>query len=212
MPLKDLTGKSFGRLKVVGRADDYIQPSGRHRTMWLCECECGNTTSVSPDFLKSNKTVSCGCYKKEFMSKKMSTHGESKDRLYLIWCSMKRRCYNKNSTYYNRYGGRGISMCNEWSNSYICFKEWAINNGYDKDAPRGKCTIDRIDNNGNYSPDNCRIVDSVVQANNRSSNKIYAYNGDSHNIKELSTIYNIPYKTLYNRLYSGWDIDKAITT
>lgn len=119
---------------------------------------------------------------------------------------MKRRCDNKNVKAYADYGGRGIRVCDDWSNSYVAFMEWALSNGY-----KETLSIDRIDNNGNYEPSNCRWVDMTTQANNRRSNVIYTYNGETHNIAEWADITGITYKTLHYRLSHGWDIGRALT-
>ena len=117
--------------------------------------------------LRSGHTNSCGCYAKARISETQSTHRESHLRLYNVWANMKARCYNPKSSFYDDYGGRGITVCEEWKNDYAAFRDWAMKNGYDPEAPRGKCTIDRIDVNGNYCPENCRFVDMVCQRHNR---------------------------------------------
>lgn len=203
----DLSGKRYGRLTVVSRVDDHITPSGRHHLKWKCICDCGNEIVTRGDALKDGRTQSCGCVRSEVAHKRASTHGESKSKLYGVWSAMKSRCYNPNSPHYDDYGGRGITVCLEWREYYEKFKYWAVNNGYSEGL-----TIDRIDVNGGYCPENCRWVGSVAQANNRRSNRIYTYNNETHNIMEWSQIYHIPYKTLHNRLYSGWDIERALTT
>lgn len=154
-----------------------------------------------------NRVASCGCYKHEMLSKKQSKHRQTNTRLYGIWCAMKSRCGNNNTLAYPDYGGRGITVCEEWKNSFESFMNWANSSGYDE-----KLSIDRIDNDGNYCPENCRWVDSATQASNRRSNVIYEYNGVSHNISEWSKIMGISYKKLHRRLKSGWPIERALTT
>lgn len=205
--LNNLTGNRYGRLVVIKRANDYITPSGRHYVQWLCRCDCGNTTIVIGDALVRHKTKSCGCYRNDKNTEKFSTHGESNNnKLYGVWCSMKTRCYNRNSQYYSHYGGRGITVHDSWRNNYIEFKEWAIKNGYQEGL-----TIDRIDVNGNYCPENCRWVDRSAQANNRRSNILCTLNGETHNLTEWSKITGISYSKLNQRFHAGWDVKRMLT-
>lgn len=165
--LVDRTGERYGRLVVIERASDYIAPNGNKHVRWLCKCDCGNETIVDTCQLSQGKTTSCGCARNERLQIGNVIHGGRYDRLYKTYHNMKNRCYNKNSNDYKYYGARGISICEEWLNDYTAFKAWAYANGYNEDAKRGECTIDRIDVDGNYSPDNCRWVDMVVQSRNR---------------------------------------------
>lgn len=119
---------------------------------------------------------------------------------------MKNRCYNPHVTYYYRYGGRGIGVCDTWRYDFEAFEKWSFENGYTDEL-----TIDRINNDGNYCPDNCRWVDHATQANNRSSNVVIEYNGEKHNLAEWAEIIGIKYKTLHNRYYSGWDTKRMLT-
>lgn len=162
--LIDLTGQRFGRLTVIMREGRDSNGSAT----WFCKCDCGSACVVRGTSLMRGYTNSCGCLHREFAGNNLSTHRKSKIRLHTVWKSMKTRCYNPHSNYYRRYGGRGITICNEWKDDFQAFYDWAMANGYDENAPRGKCTIDRIDNDKGYSPDNCRWVDMKTQISNRS--------------------------------------------
>lgn len=207
----DMTGKRFGLLTVIEQAEDQISPSGRHHKMWVCKCDCGKIKTINGDNLRGGNTISCGCVQKEITRVHRYKHGDADSRLYNIWCAMKRRCYNENDPKYNLYGGRGISICDEWRSNYASFMNWAYENGYDINAPRGKFTIDRIDVNGNYEPTNCRWVDQKVQANNIRTNHRITYNNETHTIAEWSTILDIPYSNLYSALSKNeFDMAKVL--
>ena len=163
----NLKGQRFGRLvalELVGRNE--------HRSnLWRCKCDCGNECVIDASALKNGHTQSCGCLMRETVSKQFTKHGESKSRLYVIWCGMINRCEVPSHTGYKHYGGRGIKVCDEWRNDYTAFRDWALANGYDENAERGDCTIDRIDVNGNYEPSNCRWADWSTQMKNRRPRK-----------------------------------------
>lgn len=162
----DLTGQRFGRLTVIERTGE--QGS---RSMWLCRCDCGNLSTVSVSNLRNGHTQSCGCLVPERTSQVMTKHGgkgkEKTDRLYPVWRSMKQRCLSPKNRAFKWYGALGVTVCEEWSKSYKAFRDWALANGYDENADRAKCTLDRIDCFGNYEPSNCRWVDMKVQARNK---------------------------------------------
>ncbi len=161
----DLSGRRFGKLVVERMADKKLNG----RIAWVCKCDCGNETVVTATNLVSGATKSCGCIRKENTAALRKAHGNSKTRLYHVWLGMRDRCTNPQHISYPFYGGRGIKICSEWD-SFSCFKEWAMANGYDCYAKRGKCTIDRINVDGNYEPSNCRWVSMAEQNQNRRTN------------------------------------------
>ena len=139
-------------------------------------------------------------------------HGETGTRLHNVWIMMKQRCNNPKAGEYHRYGGRGVEVCDEWL-SFSNFRDWALSNGYDPNAPRGKCTLDRIDNDGNYEPSNCRWIDMKGQMENRPKRgRYYEYNGESHTLYDWAKIIGIPHLSLKARINYGWDIERAFTT
>lgn len=164
---EDLTNKKFNMLLVLEKSESHIEPSGRKRTMWKCRCDCGNIKVIPANCLKSGTIKSCGCLKTKRNKNYFTTHNGSKERLYQVWCDIKKRCYNSNFKQFKDYGGRGIKVCDEWLNDYDTFRKWAFDNGYEPNAKFGDCTIDRINVNGNYSPENCRFVSMKVQNNNK---------------------------------------------
>ena len=206
----NLIGQRFSRLVVI----DSAGKDARSNTLWLCKCDCGNTKVIRGSKLKSGEIKSCGCAQHVFteerckhISESKVKHGLSGDRLYYIYNNMIRRCYDKSSAKYQNYGGRGITVCDEWRNDKQTFFGWAFNNGYSEDL-----TIDRIDVNGNYCPENCRWSTQKDQANNRTSNHFITFNGETHTIAEWSDITGIQIQTIHKRLSCGWDIEKALTT
>ena len=138
-------------------------------------------------------------------------HGEYKTRLHKAWRSMKERCLYKTSVGYKNYGGRGITVCQEWLKSYIAFRDWSYANGYDPNAAFGECTLDRIDVNGNYEPSNCRWVPQKIQSNNVRRNRRITYNGETHTIAEWAEKLGVNYHSLYTRIDRGWSLDEVFT-
>lgn len=264
-------GDQFGRLEVI----EYAGRNYRNRKSWLCQCECGNKKVISQDDLKSGRTNSCGCLRKEMMSEKsfkdltgmqfgewtvlelsgkdkynqrlwkckcscgaisevtsrsltggyskscrdcaykkngenQKKHGMSRSRIYRIYRGVLNRCYNKNNYAFEYYGGRGINVCDEWlgENGFENFYTWSMNNGYSSSL-----TIDRIDVNGGYSPDNCRWSDTETQANNRRTSVKLTLNGETKTVSQWAKDTGINRYTLYSRVGRlGWGEEKALTT
>lgn len=210
----DLTEKRFGKLTVIKR----INSDKWGKALWLCKCECGNTTIKNSYYLKYKQKCSCGCINKEKtgVNNPCYRHGLSNTkeykRLSSILGSMKCRCYNKNNKQYNNYGGRGIKICDEWlakkGKGLLNFYNWAISTGYNLGL-----TIDRINNDGNYQPDNCRWVTNKEQSNNKRNNHLITYHGETHTMMEWSKILNVNYNTLRGRINNyKWDVNKAFET
>lgn len=161
----NLSGQRFGRLIAL----EWVSTNKQGNSEWLCICDCGKEVIVNSQRLKSGKTKSCGCLSRELVIKRNISgfkYNARNNRLYRIYYGMKTRCYNPNESTYHRYGGRGILICNEWLNSFEAFQEWALSHGY-----KNNLSIDRINNDGNYEPSNCRWATAKEQANNRSINK-----------------------------------------
>lgn len=199
---KDLTGQTFGKLKVIER----VSINGGHGSTWLCQCECGNTITVRRDGLTTGHTTSCGCYAKSGDAHRQ--HGMTGTKLHRTWMSMRARCRNRKFKQYKDYGARGIAVCDEWNgeHGFVAFMEWALDNGYSDEL-----TIDRIDNDKGYSPENCRWVTMAEQALNKRSNHYITFEGKTQTLKEWADEKNMKYGTLSNRFKKGWSVEDALT-
>jgi hypothetical protein len=207
----DLTGKIFGNLTVLSY-EGLSSPSsnGKQYTQWKCFCACGSIKVIKGSLLRSGHAKSCGClwekHKEEF-GKQAVKHGFMADhlRLYKIWQGMMRRCYSQKSENYSIYGGRGIKVTDEW-HSVEAFCKWALSNGY-----ADNLTIDRKNNNEDYSPDNCHWANYTVQARNRRNNHKLTFDGKTLCISEWAEILDIRQESIKSRLKYGWSIKDALT-
>jgi len=194
----DIINKTFGRLTVIKR-----NGSDKHgKSLWLCHCDCGNEVIIIGQNLKNGVTRSCGCLQKELLTKKNITHGMTYTKLYVDWIQMRKRCKNKKNKSYKNYGARGITVCDRW----LKFENFYRDMG---DKPEG-LTLERIDNNGNYEPNNCKWATRKVQANNSRRNVIIEYLGQKKNIAQWAKDLGIKYNTLVQRLQRHWPIKKAL--
>ena len=196
---KDLTGERFGRLTVV----EFV-PNDKPSAFWRCICDCGNETIVCGCELKRGHIKSCRCFNKEKVSEARTKHGKRKTRLYRIWLSIKNRCNNSKSDKYKDYGGRGIKICKEWENDFQAFYDWSMANGYTDEL-----TIDRIDNDKGYSPENCRWADRKTQNRNKRNNIFVEYKGEYMSLAEASERSGINLKVLQCR-YRNCERDERL--
>lgn len=204
--LVDFSGRRFGRL-VVGM---YLGRKN-HSSAWECLCDCGATVTATSTALRTGNLKSCGCYRRERMAALNLVHGARggaaravKPSEYKAWESMRSRCLNEADPGYSRYGGRGITVCERWQDSYEAFLEDM------GPKPSARHSLDRIDFDGNYSPENCRWATWHEQARNRSNNRLVEYCGQVMPMVEAAESAGIPYKTVKSRLGHGWSIDDAL--
>lgn len=199
----DRTGQKFGRLTLIER----VENNKFNQVQWKCRCDCGKEVIVKAYSLTTGQTKSCGCLKKEqnYINIAKVKHNMTNTRLYNIWRDMKSRCLNPNNKRHKFYYDKGIKVCQEWQEDFMNFYDWAMANGY-----KDNLTLDRINNNGNYEPKNCRWATITEQNNNQSNNIRIKYNESEYTLSELSKIYNIKRATLYDRIKRGWTIDEAL--
>lgn len=203
MKSKNLINERFGRLLVVKKA--YAQ---NKKLYWECICDCGKTVFVNTSNLKTNRTQSCGCLKIDVLLQRSRKHNQRHTKLYEVWKSIKQRCLNPKNKAYHNYGGRGITICDEWANDFNSFYEWSMENSYKEGL-----TIDRINNNGNYEPSNCRWTTKIVQCNNTRVNNYVTINNETKSLADWCRYYNVSYSLVSQRIYKfHWDKIKALTT
>lgn len=199
---KNISGMRYGRLTVITL---HGKDKGG-KNLWLCRCDCGNEILADSGRLTSGNTMSCGCFRKEKSCYNHKQHGLSNSKIYKAWSSMRSRCNCKTNKVYYRYGGRGIKVCKEWDDNFQAFYDWSISNGF-----RDDLTIDRIDNNGDYSPDNCRWATMLIQDNNKRNNVFIAHNGETHTAAEWDRLLGNCDGTVADRLRRGWSVEDAIS-
>lgn len=187
----DLVGKRFGKLVVIKP----IITENKNRA-WECVCDCGNTKVILGCNLTGGKSNSCGCARVDSMKKIMTTHGGSGTKLYSIFKGMFQRCYNEKNPAYHYYGGKGVKICSEWKDNFSNFREWSLLNGYNETN-----TIDRINPNGDYCPENCRWVSMQVQQNNKLNSAFLIIDGEKLTVSEWAEKNKTNKATLYSKIH-----------
>ncbi len=199
LEIMDLSGQVFDRLTVLGLSHRIINKA----VYWNCLCSCGKKYCTTTSSLRSGRCKSCGCLQREHAGNVFRTHGLSQTKMYKAWHGMIQRCTNPNSLDYPNYGGRGITVCPEWYDYLTFYNDMG-------DRPNGM-TLDRIDVNGNYEPNNCRWITNLAQQNNRRDNVLISYLNEVKTISEWSRYFNIPVTNIRNRLNRGWSLDEVFS-
>lgn len=201
--VQNLVGMKFGRLTVVEK-DGMGSVTG---AKWRCKCECGKETSVFGSNLVYGRSLSCGCLTRQATAAVLTKHGKSNTRIYGIWTNMKDRCLNPKAKAYGGYGGRGITVCEEWRNDFQSFYDWAVVNGYSDEL-----TLERKNNDGNYCPENCRWATRKEQANNTRRNRMITIGEETHTLKEWTETTGVRYDKAKQRVAKlGWDAERALS-
>ena len=196
--LINLVGKKFGHLVVLEKGR-----TQKGHVYWHCKCLlCGSIKEICGSALTTGKSSSCGCTH--------TKHGQAHSHLHYVWASIKQRCYNKNNHAYHLYGGRGIKVCEEWQD-FVSFSKWALSSGYFENGER-KCSIERVDVNGNYCPKNCKWIPMKEQWKNTRNKKVIKFKGKEWFTTELCKEYDIPYARFMSRLKRGWSTEEALLT
>lgn len=199
-------GRRFGKLIIIDEVDGYVFPDGQKARRFRCRCDCGAITTPLLRCLIRGETTSCGCAHRGRTIARNTTHGLTHHPLNSIWRGMKKRCTNGKCRQYRYYGGRGISICDDWMRSFQSFYKWAITHGYERGLQ-----IERKDNNGNYSPDNCEWTTRFVQMNNTRKNRFIQYQGRVFTIAQLARHIGLSYGTVWNRVKRNWKIEYVVS-
>lgn len=205
--MEEYIGKKYGFLKIISFA--YFKEYGQKKKIKCkfvkCLCDCGKEKVIRLNDIRSGKTKSCGCLLKRSNKERFTKHNLCHTRIYRIYKNIKSRCKYSSLKQFKDYGGRGIEMCKEWENNFMSFYKWSLNNGY-----RDDLTIDRIDVNGNYCPENCRWATVFEQNNNKRTNHIIEYNGEKHSMREWCDILKLNYYRTRTRINNyGISIERA---
>lgn len=194
----------YGHLKPIARVADVVP----RNTKWVCECDCGNTVEVLSCNLLGGKTKSCGCRRFPSRKGKYTKHGRARTAEYKIWNGIKQRCLNPNQTGYEHYGGRGITVCDRWA-SPDGFAAFFEDMG---PRPSPELTVERRDNNGPYSPENCYWGTESEQGRNKRNNRLITFNGETLCMAAWAERNGLSLGALKQRLRAGWDVGRALTT
>lgn len=198
-------GQKFHWLEVIGATFNIRRNDGQRSKQVVCQCKCGNYLITPISDLRCEKTRSCGCLRRSTGGGN-KTHGLSKTPLYTVWAAIVSRCTNKNNRCYKNYGGRGIAMCDEWRYGPEVFCKWAIANGWEKGLE-----IDRIDNDGNYEPSNCRFVTSRINTLNRRNARLITVNGVTKHLCEWARQLGVRDNVILRRIDRGWPAERAVS-
>ena len=200
---QNIEGKKYGKLTAIEVVGERKYKKGKDR-LWRCVCDCGNEVIVTQSCLL--RGTSCGCERKKKIAISLTTHGGTRTKLYNVWLAMRRRCGYKKEKSYKNYGGRGIKVCDEWMNDFSAFRSWSEEHGYKEGL-----TIERIDNNGDYEPSNCRWATVWEQSHNKRNNNNVIYNGKQYTVSELGRLVGVDRRTIADRLKRGWSVEESIS-
>lgn len=206
--MNDIVGQKFGNWTVLSFSHKERVSSKEYKNYYICKCKCGTIRKVMRSNLLKGISTSCGCLQRKKTSEHNATHGQSSKRIYAIWQNMKERCYRTKRHNYSNYGGRGIAVCDEWKNDFQAFYDWAMANGYKEDL-----TIDRINVNGNYEPNNCRWVTQEIQRLNKTTTKYITYKNETKPLMVWCQELGLNYHKIIERLNKlGWSTERAFET